>query len=127
MAIKFETTEAAVWTATGDWTGVQPDYVTFWIGSNFLAEESVTEPAELANRDTYTIAAGVDIPFTVTPRGGAAGDADEAMLAVMSDTPDITIALHDGDPGNAHTANELQSTSAPGYARVTVAGRIVSA
>lgn len=127
MTIKFETTANAVWTATGAWTGV-PDHVTAWVGNNFLGEVAVTEPANLgAANDTYTIASGVDIPFVITPTEGSAGQADAAFLAVLADTQNITFRLHDGDPGNAHTSNELASGNAPGYARVTVAGRIVSA
>ena len=126
MTIKVETTADAVWTATGNWTGI-PDHVTVWLGSNFLGETSITEPTQLQANDTYTIASGMSIPFTITPRGGTAGQADDAFLAVLADTQNITIALHDGDPGNNHTANELASAGEPGYARVTVTGRIVSA
>ena len=126
MTIKIETTADAVWTATGAWTEA-PQYVVFFIGSNFVCEEAITEPAVLANRDTYTIASGVDIPFNITPRGGSAGDADDALLALLADTPNVTLALFSDDPGSSYNQNELSSTSEPGYARVTVAGRIVSA
>ena len=125
MTIKFETTADAVWTATGTWTGV-PDHIQAFIGNDFLGEVAVTEPTALQNRDTYTIASGTDIPFTITPARGAAGQADDAFLAVMNDTQNITFAMYDGDPGNNHDQNELTSTNSPGYARVTVAGRIVS-
>ena len=65
------------------------------------------------------------IPFTVTPARGTAGQADAALSAALG-TGNLAIALHDGDPGDAHTANELTSGSNAGYARVTVAYRIVT-
>lgn len=126
MTIEFETTEAAVFTASGDWTGV-PDHVTAWVGSNFLGEVAITEPETLERNDTYTIAAGLKIPFNITPTGGSVGQADAGFLAVLADTQDITLALHDGDPGNAHDQNELAAGNAAGYARATVAARVEAA
>lgn len=123
MTIAIETTANAVWTAGADWQDA-PTYVTAWIGTNFLGEASITAPELAEMNDTYTIASGLEIPFTITPAGGAAGDADDAFIARLG-TGNISLALHSGDPGNAHTGNELTSARNTGYARVSVASRTI--
>ena len=128
MTIKIETTAAATFTATADWSTTEKvTHVTAWIGANFLGESNAISPApeDLEANDTYTIAVGLEFPITITPANGAAGDADDTFIGLLG-TGMVTLRLHHGDPGNAHTANEFDTTSQPGYARPTVAFRTVA-
>lgn len=126
MTINIESTANAVWTATRDWQDA-PDHVTAWIGANFIGEVGITAPEALETNDTYTIASGLELPFTITPTEGTAGQADAAFIAMMGSGNNLTFRLHKGDPGNAHTANELTAARNAGYARKAVNYRTVAA
>ena len=122
MTVTVSTRAAVDFTASADWT-TTPTYVTTWFGSSFIGESNAISGLEqLEAQEIYRIPSGEAITFDLTPFNGALGDGDAALAAVLnaaSDEVTLTFRLHNGDPGNAHTANELNSTNAPGYSRQT--------
>lgn len=127
MTVRMKTTSDAIWTASSAWAH-RPTYVTWWLETasntyNFVGESSsISGLALLAANDSYRIPAGATCDFTVTPSNGAAGDADVAVVSMMGygrASLALQMRFHNGDPGNAHTANEIAAASNPGYARKT--------
>lgn len=122
MAVRMSTSAAAVWTATGTWADA-PTHVGVWLGNNFLGADDFAAPDTLQSGDSYTIASGMRYDWTITPDGAAAGSADSALAALMqagADEVAMSLSLHDGDPGNAGTANEIAVAQNAGYARKSV-------
>lgn len=137
MVVRLRTTEPAVFTATADWADA-PTYASFFIGTEFLGFDDFSAPEVLENGDSYTIPSGTQYNFTFTPAQGSgssntAGDA--ALAAIMNAASQlttrlqVTITLHDGNPGTsgtAGTANELDASTNQGYARQTVDFEVVA-
>lgn len=124
MAVKIKTAASAEWAATAAWAAA-PQYVTAWMGNNFLAESNAISGLRIQQKDdVYRLLAGEEIVLNITPANGAVNDSDAAFVSMLQEaTSSITLSLrlHSGDPGNDHTANELQAATSPGYARRNVA------
>ena len=116
MTVAIQTTANAVWTATMDWVTV-PNAVRAFIGTDLLGVATITEPEAAEQNDTYTIALGMEIPFTINPAGVAAGMADAAFIELLG-TGNINLALYRGN-------TEVLARDNAGYARVTVAYKTV--
>ena len=137
MAVRIATTGAATFTATGDWgnsatpsSPAPPTFVRVWLAGYFVGEDDIAAPERLENGDSYTVPVGTRYNWTMTPDGGAAGDSDDGLAALMNagaGTVVLAFSLHTAafDNGPA-TANELTPADYPGYARQT-AGFTVSA
>ena len=131
MAARIRTTSAGVFTATSDWAAA-PIQAVLWIGSHPLGADDFNAPETLEGGDSYTIPIGTQYNLTFTPDGGAAGSADDALVALMNAGADEVTAqfsLHDGAPGTNFAANELENQAGdePGYARATVTFEVIKA
>lgn len=128
MAIVLRASAAVDLAVTGDWQDT-PTHARLRVGTNHLPPDAAITPALTqapVDNDTLRIAdEGAAYNLTVTPSGGTAGDADDAIVAIMSagiSSVSVTVSLHTAAPTNA---NELTSTRNPGYARITVAMEVV--
>lgn len=126
MTIRIATSSDAIFTATGAWAS-QPTHAVLWFGSNPMGADDFTSPGALTRGgDSYTIPSGTRYDLTFTPDGASAGEADDALVALMAagvDEVTAQLSLHKSDPfaGNAiGTAGELADSTEPGYARKTV-------
>lgn len=131
MTVRIQTTEAASFTATADWTD-QPTFSCAWIrvgGTDyFLGEDDFTAPELLENGDSYNIPSGTMYDLTFTPDGGAAGEADQALARLMNagaDEVTLRFSLHDGEPGTDHTGNEIAVGNNAGYSRASAQFEVV--
>lgn len=125
MTVRLRTTSAATFSATADWTD-RPTYSTAWIREGgvdyFFGSDDFSAPEVLENRDSYSIPVGTTYDLTFTPDDASAGQADQAMARLMnagSDEVILRLSLHDGDPGENGTANEIDPTTNLGYGRTT--------
>lgn len=124
MAVKIKTAASAEWAATATWAAA-PQYVTAWMGNNFLAESNAISGLRIQQKDdVYRLLAGEEIVLNITPANGAVNDADAAFVSLIQEATSqvvLSLRLHSGDPGSDHTANELTAATSPGYSRRSVA------
>jgi len=120
-----------VFTAGADWADT-PTFAAMFLGNNFLGFDDFTAPETLENGDSYTIPSGTQYNITFTPSQGSGTSttaADAALAAIMNAASQlttrlqVTLTLHDGNPGVAalgSTQNQIDASTNQGYAAQSV-------